>query len=78
MSEERRKVRFNEIALEYDGYKYVSIKPVPLLPGDNDDEDITYDNDHMMNYHFSPHDLQIIEQHLRKVSDPSKYTINFG
>lgn len=74
MSQDRKRVRFSEVALEYNGRQYVSIRPVPLLPSDDD----TYDNDQEMGYQFNPYDFQLIEQHLSKVSDPSKYTINFG
>lgn len=69
-----KRVRFNEVALEYNGRQCVSITPVRLLPSDDDYDD---DGDVEMPYQLTPHDLQTIEEHLRKVSDPSKYTINF-
>lgn len=45
MPQEKR-VRFNEVALEYNGREFVSVRPVPLLPGDDDDDyedDIMYE-----------------------------------
>lgn len=68
-----KKVRFNEVALEYNGRQYVSIRPVHLLPSDDD----TNEDDEVMVYDFTPADLQIIEQHLRKLSDVSKYSLDF-
>lgn len=71
--QEMKKVRFNGVALEYNGRNYVSVRPVPLLRSDNENGD---DDEEMM-LDFTPADLQIIEQHLSKVSDISKYTLDF-
>lgn len=69
MPQEEKKVRFNEVALEYNGRQFVSVRPVPLLPSDDDDD---YDEDDIMYEQFMMN-MQEQERFRRMYNSTKQY-----